>query len=156
MFPYLKWSLWDQNPKKFILSAEHCAKEVCNWTIHTRLKIQTKKVKLLTSFFSPFLFLYSTKLIPIKIIILIQNTIVAMEWGTYYLFETKDKGIKVHFLNATYLKEHVHTFPNDYQKCYNSNHPSNSLFTKYATFSKNLIALCFLPIACTNDSQKFW
>ena len=25
MFPYLKWSLWDQNPKKFILSAEHCA-----------------------------------------------------------------------------------------------------------------------------------
>ena len=27
MFPYLKWSLWDQNPKKFILSAEHCAPE---------------------------------------------------------------------------------------------------------------------------------
>ena len=25
MFPYLKWSLWEQNPKKFILSAEHCA-----------------------------------------------------------------------------------------------------------------------------------
>ena len=134
----------------------HRPKEVCNWTIHTRLKIQTKKVKLLTSFSPPFLFLYSTKLIPIKIIILVQNTVVAMKWGTTYLFETKDKGIKEHFLNTTYLKVHVHTFPNDYQKCYNSNHPSNSLFTKSATFFKNLIVLCFLPIACTNDSQKFW